>query len=87
MSNAEAVKRNTTPPESEQTSGEKVGQSSSSEDQLSQGKDPKFLCGVGLSVYQTSGIATPSVCPGHSEARFTAFRCNLDPQGSFQPPT
>ena len=55
MSQAEAVKRNTTPPESKQTSGEEAGQGSSSEDQLSQGKDPKFLCGVGLSVYQTSG--------------------------------
>lgn len=55
MSNAEAIKRNTTPPESEQTSGEAAGQSEASDGHLSSGKDPKFLCGVGLSVYQTSG--------------------------------
>lgn len=31
-------------------------------DSLSLGKDPKFLCGVAVSVYQNSGAA-PSPCP------------------------
>lgn len=64
MSNAEAIKRNTTPPESEQTSGEAAGQSEASDGHLSSGKDPKFLCGVGLSVYQTSG------CPNSNWSEF-----------------